>query len=290
VSAALRLHVLPTFGARPMASVRRSEIQAWLAGLRSTMGQPGSVKVVYSVLRGLMRAAVIDRVIVVSPCDGVSAPTVASKTLAIPSAADVAAVAEALPERLAAVPYVAAGLGLRPGEVFGLAWSDVDFLGRRVSVARQLDEQQALVPLKTTSSLRTVPLPDVVSLVLAEHVKRTGRRDGLVFVGATGAPIKRNTFGKTWRTAVPACRAGAGPAPARFAARLRVGIDRGRVVGEDDSESDGARLGDGDARRLRPHFSGLRRPNEGGNRRLSRRSCGLCADCRSICPGQRGRW
>lgn len=201
VASVLKLHVLPTFGDRPIGSVRRSEVQAWLTRLRGSMG-PGSAKAVYAVLRGLMRAAVLDRVIVVSPCDGISAPVAVGKALAIPSAADVAALAAALPEHLAAVPYVAAGLGLRPGEVFGLAWSDVDFLGRRVSVARQLDEYQTLVPLKTATSFRTVPLPDVVSVELAEHARSTGRRDGLVFVTAAGSPVKRNSFGKTWRTAV----------------------------------------------------------------------------------------
>jgi integrase len=97
---------------------------------------------------------------------------------------------------------MSAGLGLRPGEVFGFKVSDVDFLGRRVSVVRQLDESQQLAPLKTVSSFRTVPLPDVVSVALAEHVKRTGRREGLVFAGMNGAPVKRNSFGKTWRSAV----------------------------------------------------------------------------------------
>ena len=202
VGYALSLHVLPTFGDRPIGSVRRSEVQAWLAGLRAKLGLPGSVKAVYAVLRGLMRAAVLDRVIVTSPCDGVSAPVTVGKTLTIPSAADVAALADELPEHLSAVPYVAAGLGLRLGEVFGLAVSDVDFLGRRVSVARQLDDGQMLGPLKTASSYRTVPLPDVVSVALAEHVKRTGRRDGLVFATPAGEPVKRNTFGRTWRCAV----------------------------------------------------------------------------------------
>jgi integrase len=189
-------------GTRAIGSIRRSEVQAWLKRVQATMGEPSSAKAVYTVLRGLMRAAVIDRVIPSSPCDGVGAPTGTGKALVIPSAEDVAALARELPEHLSAVPYVAAGLGLRPGEVFGLKVSDVDFLGRRVSVVRQLDESQQLAPLKTVSSFRTVPLPDVVSVALAEHVKRTGHREGLVFATGAGAPVKRNSFGKTWRSAV----------------------------------------------------------------------------------------
>jgi len=76
-----------------------------------------------------------------------------------------------------------------------------------VTVERQLDEGQAIAPLKTASSYRTVPLPDVVSVALADHVGRTGRYNGLVFATAIGLPVKRNTFAKTWRAAVERCRA-----------------------------------------------------------------------------------
>jgi integrase len=47
-----------------------------------------------------------------------------------------------LPDYWSAVPIVAAGLGLRPGEVFGLQVADVDFLRRTVTVTRQLDDQR----------------------------------------------------------------------------------------------------------------------------------------------------
>ena len=110
-----------------------------------------------------MRSAVLDRVIALSPCVRVALPTSPRKSLAVPSAADVAALAAAMPSHLAVVPYLAAGLGLRPGEVFGLEVSDIDFLRRSVQIERQLDERGERVPLKTASSQRTVPLPSVVA-------------------------------------------------------------------------------------------------------------------------------
>lgn len=76
------------------------------------------MRVVYSVLTGLMRAAVLDRVIVSSPCVRVALPTIPRQTLEIPSAADVGALSAALPVHLAVVPYLAAGHGLRPGKGF----------------------------------------------------------------------------------------------------------------------------------------------------------------------------
>ncbi|MGH3482277.1 MAG: tyrosine-type recombinase/integrase [Nocardioidaceae bacterium] len=203
VASAMKIHVYPRFGDRPIGSVRRSEVQAFVKHLGATLGKPTSVEAVYSVLRGMMRSAVVDRVLAVSPCEGVSAPSAPPKALTIPTAADVVTLAEALPERFSAVVYVAAGLGLRPGECLGLKVEDVDFLGRRVAVRQQLDENRGLVPLKTDHSYRTVPLPDAVSVQLAEHLRRTGRRDrGLLFLDANGRPVARNSFGKTWRRAV----------------------------------------------------------------------------------------
>ena len=107
-----------------------------------------------------------------------------------------AALADSLPPRYAAVPYVAAGLGLRPGEVFGLEVADADFLRRSVTVARQPDEHRKVGPLKTDSSYRTLPLPAVIADVLAAHLAAEGRRDGLVFADAAGGPVLRNSFSK----------------------------------------------------------------------------------------------
>jgi integrase len=60
---------------------------------------------------------------------------------------------------------IADSLGLRQGEVLGLAWRDVD-LDQHVLVRQRLQyrpgEDFHLVPPKTARSRRTVPLPDAV--------------------------------------------------------------------------------------------------------------------------------
>jgi len=200
VAADLRLHIFPVIGDRPLASVRQSEIQGLVKGL-STKLAGSSVKVTYSTVRGLFKSAVEDRIIMSSPCVRVKLPATTPKVLTIPPVATVHAIGAELPARWRAVVYVAAGLGLRPGEVFGLKVSDVDFLRREVVVDRQLDDHGKLVPLKTKASYRTIPLPDVVALELSRHLEHH-RREGLVFVGRDGQPVKRNSFAKTWRGAV----------------------------------------------------------------------------------------
>lgn len=206
VESAMRLHVLPTLGDRAVSSVRPTDVQGLVKRWSDDLS-PSTVRVVFAVLRGLFKAAVQDRIIPASPCVGAKLPRAGGgKTLTIPDVSTVHGIADALPARWSAVAYVAAGLGLRPGEVFGLRVEDVDFLRRSVTVHQQLDDRGRIGPLKTEASYRTVPLPDVVAQRLAQHLERHGG-GGLVFAGQSGQPVKRNTFENVWRRTVTAAGA-----------------------------------------------------------------------------------
>lgn len=202
----LRLHILPVIGDRPLASVRPSDVQGLVKRWSLDLA-PSSVRVTYSALRGMFKAAVQDRAIASTPCVGIKLPKAgASKVVTIPEVSTVHHIASVLPARWSAVAYVAAGLGLRPGEVFGLRVEDIDFLRRSVRVQQQLDDNGRIVPLKTDASYRTVPLSDWVGLMLSRHIERHGA-GGLVFAGPDGLPVKRNTFAKTWRRATASAEA-----------------------------------------------------------------------------------
>lgn len=84
-------------------------------------------------------------------------------------------VGDALPERYAIVTTLAAGLGLRQGEVFGLSPDDVDFLRGRVEVKRQVKlfmGNRQCFALPKGRKVRTVPLPDSVRDELAAYLAR----------------------------------------------------------------------------------------------------------------------
>ena len=166
VETSLRVHILPAIGDRAIASVRQSDIQGLVKGLYGTLAA-SSVKVTYSTVRSMFKAAVDDRELAASPCVRVKLPSGERKQRVIPSVETVHGIGERLGQWRVVV-YVAAGLGLRPGEVFGLKVSDVDFLRRTVQLSRHLEQH---------------------------------RRQGLVFVGQDGGAVKRNTFSKVWRCA-----------------------------------------------------------------------------------------
>ena len=92
-----------------------------------------------------------------------------------------------------------AGCGLRVGEALGLVVSRVRFLERELDVVAQLvlmpGAPPRLAPPKTRGSIRTVPLPDVVSTALAAHLAAYPASPGdLMFRSRTGGPIWPNTF------------------------------------------------------------------------------------------------
>jgi integrase len=211
----LRNHVLPLLGRRPLASVTRSEVQAWVKS-RSQVLAPTTTATVYAVLRMVFRSAVADRLIAVSPCERISLPKVPPRELVPLPREAVLALADEVPDLYRAVILTAAGTGLRQGELLGLARDRVDFLRRTLTVDAQLvllpGGPPYVAPPKTTASYRTVPLADVVLEALAEHVKRypsataldeRGRPSDLVFSDAKSRPVSRTYFHRrAWAPAV----------------------------------------------------------------------------------------
>jgi integrase len=203
VRSQLTRHVYPVLGDRPLAAIRPSELQAWVSGLALA---PGSVRTTAATVRAILGAAVVDRAIGRDPWERVKLPEVA-RTRVVPLTVDqVEALASAVPPAVRALVVVAAGTGLRQGELLGLQVRDVDFLRRTLTVARQIQPGPGGVavvgPLKNKAAYRTIPVAEVVLNALAEHLRAyPSAPDGYVFTAPSGEPWTRGTFGPVWRTA-----------------------------------------------------------------------------------------
>lgn len=229
----LRLHVYPLIGDLAMSQVRPSHLRGWVKD-RAEHLQASTLAVVYGgVLVPLFASAVADRIIGRSPCTGVKLPDIPGAEHYIVTAEQVRALHRALPERYRAIVYVAAGCGLRGGEVFGLELEHIDFLRRQVHVCQQLKvvsgRRPFLAPVKTKTSVRTVDLPQVTAAALARHLEkypampvevddetdtrhRRRRTARLVFTNVSGQPIHRASWSHDWRPAV----ASVGDMPPRY--------------------------------------------------------------------------
>lgn len=230
VERAFRRHVYPILGAHRLAQIRASHIQGWVKD-RARVLQPSTLRVVHSHLVSMFNTAVIDRVIGVSPCQGIQLPEIAAEDLYVPSGEQVHKLAAALcgggggQGRYQALPLVAAGTGLRQGEIWGLELEHVDFLRRKINVVQQLTvvagRKPYLAPVKTPASRRSVDLGQVVAEALSRHVAafppdeveiddetdprcKTRRKARLIFVNGRGEPIHRASWAHVWVPAVAA--------------------------------------------------------------------------------------
>jgi integrase len=205
VERTFRLHLYPTLGHRPLREIRPSEVRAAMKKMESTLGE-SSIKVAYRYASSVFKSAVLDRFIPVSPCTGLRVPKQRPIRHIPISTTTVQSLADAVPAHLNALIVLAAGTGMRQGEVFGLTVDRVDFLRRKIHVNRQLiklkGEPPKFGPLKTESSLRTLPMPQVVADALAHHLAHYPPGEhGLVFTNQFGRPLLRSPFDTAFRKA-----------------------------------------------------------------------------------------
>ncbi len=194
----IRLHIEGTrLGGRKLADVRPSEVQAWATD-RSRVLAPTTLRQAVGLLRRVYGAAVLDRLVAASPVVRIQLPRYERERIVPLSVEQVAALAEAMPERYRTMVLAQAGLGLRIGELLALRMQDVDFLRRTVRIEWQFTQgsKGARSEPKTPRSKRTVPLPRVVADVMAAHlVAYPAAEDGTLFTTAKGAPLGHVYYG-----------------------------------------------------------------------------------------------
>ena len=202
---ALTRYLIPEWGPREMRSIKPSEAGAWQQALTSRYGLSGSYpNRVARYVRSVFRLAVIDRVIAVSPFDGIKAPTLVESTVHPPDVPEVRQlIAAAYHPRWATMLELSALTGLRSGELRGLVASRVDFLRRVVRVEQQLVYERGkgmyLADLKTGAGRRVLPVTqravDLLAAYVAEHPPAAGGEwTGLVFTMPDGRPVGESTL------------------------------------------------------------------------------------------------
>jgi integrase len=169
----VRLHIWPVLGSRQLAQITPSVVQAWLRGLDAA---PSTVRVVHTVLSSILNAAVDDGLIAANPAKAgsVKLPKIERRRVEPWPAELAAAVRAALPDRYQAMLDCGSGLGLRQGEVLGLAVSDIDWLRRVVHVRRQVQRVggRLVYSAPKGGKERSIALADSVALALSEHIRQ----------------------------------------------------------------------------------------------------------------------
>lgn len=197
----LNTHLIPLLGSRQLGALRRTDMKNVVAVLSTTL-KPTTVTTVYAVLRSMMASAVDDGLIAGNPCSRVPLPRVEQRVLTPLAPAQIRALAAAITPRYEIAVWLAAGAGLREGEVFGLLKDRVRFLERRILIEEQ-GQGGKLVPPKTRASKAPVPVDDLVLDKLSAHLKRWPVNEtGLVMTNRSGKMVRRSSFGFCWTDAV----------------------------------------------------------------------------------------
>lgn len=195
-----------TFGDVPLAALRRSHVERWVKAMQTRLA-PGTIRTRVNNVRGVLQAAVRDRVIASDPSQGITLPRVrrGEAAMTLPATAQVRALLDAAPGKWAALVALCAFAGLRLGEAAALQVGDVDFLRRTLAVSRQVQRAnggEVEIRAPKYGSERAVYLADGLVEILAAHVAGHCPGDDprrWLFAPGRDQPPHQNTVGHWWR-------------------------------------------------------------------------------------------
>ncbi|MPZ69903.1 MAG: tyrosine-type recombinase/integrase [Actinobacteria bacterium] len=199
----LRSRILPIFGKRQLAGIRRSDIQAWIAGMNDEGLSASRIHQCLVVLRQLLDAAVDDRLIARNPAERIKRPKIPYKEAAYFDPATADQIVANIDEPYRLLFRILAITGLRWGEAVALRRRHVDLLRRRLRVEDSLAEVKGkfIFGSTKTHAVRGVPLSPALLAELKEHLERADKNpDDLLFTGEKGGPLRyRYGYMDLWR-------------------------------------------------------------------------------------------
>lgn len=204
-------HVLPIFGKTKAETLTTPRVQHWIDGLQRRGLDPSTIDNVTRILSGALREAVQIGVLASNPSVGVRRPPVRVKESATWSNGQI----EAIMRVVASEPFwnavyrVALATGMRPGELRGLKWVDIDYKKLMITVRRTMtkDADGRVVIGKTTKTGKSRQVAISASTVRALkswEIAQKERRlacehwidDGLVFDRGDGQFLPLTTWQK----------------------------------------------------------------------------------------------
>ncbi|MBI2168939.1 MAG: site-specific integrase [Actinobacteria bacterium] len=202
-----RSRILPVLGALPLNGLERAQVEAWISDMLDGGLSASRVRESYHVLSSMMEAAVVNGLVTRNVVRGVELPRVEPTERRFVTAAQVEALAAAMPKRFRALPLVVAYGGLRWGEAVALRRRRVNLLHGRIEVAEAATEINGKLSwgLPKTHQIGSVDVPRFVAETLERHLDRhvEDDADALVFTAEAGGPLRHSNFlARVWRPAL----------------------------------------------------------------------------------------
>ena len=206
----LRSLVLPAFGSRPVGTIQPSDLATWIAGMNAAGKSPATIQKAWQIASGVLRLAVRDRLIALSPARDVQLPKIERTEPIAFTVDEVLHLADVIDPRYRELVLVGAFGGFRIGELAGLQLGDFDPLRSLMRVRRTASDVGGKVivgPPKTSKGIRTVALPRSITQQLVDHVATLSDKGNTawLFPAPEGGPIRRTTWTRrVWKPALAA--------------------------------------------------------------------------------------
>lgn len=190
-------HLLPAFGVRKLRAIKPMELQVFVNGYEGS--SKSQITMIITTLENIFKCAVQDKILPSNPAEGLQRP-------APQQAAEKRALTDEEKKRVVALfhthkygLYLATMYytGMRPGEVRGLKWGDIDWSTDLIHVQRDIDYAAGGKEgsLKTKAADRYIPIsPDLRTLMQTHR----GLPDMYCFPGVNGKPLAASAANRIW--------------------------------------------------------------------------------------------
>lgn len=198
-------YVFPTFGQTSLANLTSSMIRSWNSKIAKE--HPATAAKGYRLLSTIMRTAVLDGVIVSSPCKVKGAGSERASERPVATVAEIEALHQAMPAHLRLVVLLATWCQLRRGEILGLRRCDINLDNSTISIEQsrtyRMNGESLVKEPKSKASRRVLAVPTELSEALNYHLNLNPTSDdkALIFIGRDGKPLTANALQGSWESA-----------------------------------------------------------------------------------------
>lgn len=198
-------HIFPSLGPSTLAGLPPSKIRSWNSTLAKN--HPATAAKAYRLLSTIMRTAVLDGVLMNSPCKVKGAGSERAPERPVATVAEIEALHQAMPEHLRLVVLLATWCQLRRGEILGLRRCDIDLTLATITIEQsrtfRMNGDSIVKEPKSKASRRVLAVPKEMMEALVNHLNQhtDSGQDSLIFRGRDGKPLSANALQGSWERA-----------------------------------------------------------------------------------------
>lgn len=205
---ALRSHIIPVFGDLPMSSIKPEDIKAFAVVLKNEKRlAPRTSEKILNLLAQILKTAVINDYLYKNPFEQIKRGTAEKLNEVQPlTFSEVQEIVNNLAPQYQIMVWIGYWTGMRPSELLGLTYEQLDFEAGTIEIDRQLSRDTKIVHepkgLKTKASRRTIGFPKVLQEQIKQHVETYGLGpSGLLMQNRLGGVLRYPDANRLFRNA-----------------------------------------------------------------------------------------